>query len=163
MYATGRPSNFHFLAAQGSLWSGRPFPTKRIGGIRGLERHSGFLCPPICCKVILAWWYVHVSDLSIASFFDSCTSCSLLPIDAFFIHALHELLLLHSCVSLCCCSCIPLTHNSCASLICCSCASLARQYSCDTSIYHSCVTSIYHSCITFMRCAHSLFMHQTHS
>ena len=40
MYATGRPSNVHFLSAKGSLSS----PEDR--GIRGLERCSGLLCPP---------------------------------------------------------------------------------------------------------------------
>ncbi len=40
MYATGRPSNVHFLSARGSLSS------TEDRGIRGLENCSGLLCPP---------------------------------------------------------------------------------------------------------------------
>ena len=47
IYLFGRPSNIHFLAIQESLLSERPFFTKQIGGIRGLEHYLGFLCPLI--------------------------------------------------------------------------------------------------------------------
>ena len=55
MYATGRPSNVHFLSARGSLFS----PEDR--GIRGLKRCSGLLCPPNNILSFRTAFHLHVT------------------------------------------------------------------------------------------------------
>ncbi len=66
MYATGRSSNVHFLAARGSLSSGKPFvgkafPTKKIGASAASNVAQGS-CAHQTTKLLLTfpsmhtWW-----------------------------------------------------------------------------------------------------------
>ena len=66
MYATGRLSDVHFLP--GKLFfigrQGQAYFSSEDKGICGLERRSGFLCPPnnllsyICSLLFVGWWCI---------------------------------------------------------------------------------------------------------
>ena len=60
IYATGRPSNVHFLAARGSLSSGKPFvgkafPTKKIGASAASNVAQGS-CAHQSTKLLLSFF-----------------------------------------------------------------------------------------------------------
>ena len=102
-----------------------------------------FLDPEVrcCCKLILAWWYVHVSDIP---FSDSCTLL-FLSIDAFLVHALY--LFTHRC-------CVALIHRSCFAFLRCAHSSFMRR---------TCITLIHASRSFILHASQSFTIHVSHS
>ena len=123
-----------------------------------------------CCELILAWWYVHVSDfppsptracirsfqslhLCVTFSLHSCTAFIIIQaFHSFTLHASHHTLFICRTTHL---SCVALTHCLCFAFISDLCIAFV-DYSCAALMYHSCVELTCCSCVTFI----SPFMYQ---